>query len=113
MAPLPLCPACAREYRDPADRRFHAQTVACADCGPTLTLHRPGDQDVTGDAAMRQARQLLSDGGILAVKGIGGYHLVCDATDPDAVTTLRKRKDRGDKPFAIMVADLDPARVSW
>jgi hydrogenase maturation protein HypF len=110
MGELPLCPACRAEYGDPANRRFHAQTVACPDCGPTLTLRRPGDRDVPGDAAMRDARRLLSDGGILAVKGIGGYHLVCDAADPHAVSTLRKRKDRGDKPFAIMVADRAGAR---
>ena len=106
MADLPLCAACAAEYADPADRRFHAQTVACPDCGPTLTLHQPGVGDLTGAEALAGARRLLSAGAVVAVKGLGGYHLACDATDETAVTTLRKRKDRGDKPFAIMVADL-------
>ena len=105
MAGFPLCPACAAEYADPADRRFHAQTVACPDCGPTLSLHRAGVTDLTGDAALREARRLLSGGAIVAVKGLGGYHLACDAEDATAVSTLRKRKDRGDKPFAVMVAD--------
>ena len=109
MADLPLCAACAAEYADPADRRFHAQTVACPDCGPTLTLHQPGVGDLTGADAMAGARRLLSAGAVVAVKGLGGYHLACDATDETAVTTLRKRKDRGDKPFAIMVADLSVA----
>ncbi len=106
MAGLPLCASCAAEYADPADRRFHAQTVACPDCGPTLTLHQPGVGDLTGADAIAGARRLLSAGAVVAVKGLGGYHLACDATDETAVTTLRKRKDRGDKPFAIMVADL-------
>lgn len=106
MADLPLCPVCAREYADPGDRRFHAQTVACRDCGPTLTLHQPGLSDIGGDAALAGARDLLAGGAIVAVKGVGGYHLACDATDASAVTALRKRKDRGDKPFAVMVADL-------
>ena len=111
MAPLPLCAACAADYADPADRRFHAQTVACPDCGPTLTLHRPGSPDLTGTAALAEARRLLAGGAVLAVKGLGGYHLACDATDQAAVSGLRKRKDRGDKPFAIMVADLAVARA--
>jgi hydrogenase maturation protein HypF len=108
MADLPLCPRCAAQYADPADRRFHAQTVACPDCGPTLTL-RTGDSAWTGDAAVQRARRLLCAGAIVAVKGIGGYHLACDATDRDAVATLRKRKDRGDKPFAVMVDGIETA----
>ncbi len=110
MDPLPLCAACADEYADPADRRFHAQTVACRDCGPRLSFTRADDHESAGDQAVREARQLLAGGGIVAVKGLGGYHLVCDATDAEAVTTLRKRKNRGDKPFAFMVADLAAAR---
>ncbi|MDQ6851883.1 MAG: carbamoyltransferase HypF, partial [Actinomycetota bacterium] len=109
MAHLPLCERCAAEYADPADRRFHAQTIACPGCGPTLTLSRPGLPDVTGEAALDEARSLLSDGAVVAVKGLGGYHLACDATDAAAVASLRKRKDRGDKPFAVMVADLAAA----
>ena len=109
MAPLPLCEACAAEYADPADRRFHAQTVACPDCGPTLTLHRPGQPDLAGALAIDEARRLLSGGAIVAVKGLGGYHLACNAADQTAVSVLRKRKDRGDKPFAIMVPDSESA----
>jgi len=109
MADLPLCAVCAAEYADPADRRFHAQTVACRDCGPRLTLHQEGVVELAGDAALAAARALLADGAIVAVKGLGGYHLACDASDPVAVSALRKRKDRGDKPFAVMVADCDTA----
>ena len=110
MAGLPLCRGCAAEYADPGDRRFHAQTVACPDCGPTLTLHRPAEHDQVAGAAIAEARRLLAAGAIVAVKGLGGYHLACDATDEPSVATLRKRKDRGDKPFAVMVPDLDTAR---
>jgi hydrogenase maturation protein HypF len=111
MAGLPLCADCAREYSDPADRRFHAQTVACPACGPTLRLYQPGEPDLLGDAALRHTRRLLADGAIVAVKGLGGYHLACPAGDETAVATLRKRKDRGDKPFAVMVADLATAEL--
>jgi len=110
MAALPLCAPCAAEYADPADRRFHAQTVACPDCGPVLTLHQPGESDRCGDAALVGARELLAAGAIVAVKGLGGYHVACDAADETAVAVLRKRKDRGDKPFAVMVADLAAMR---
>ncbi|MEU7034633.1 carbamoyltransferase HypF [Streptomyces sp. NPDC046237] len=108
MAGFPMCPDCAREYGDPADRRFHAQPVACPACGPRLRL-------VTADAwsaaeagadPVAAARRMLAAGAILAVKGLGGYHLACDATNPDAVAELRRRKARGDKPFAMMAADL-------
>ncbi|MDT5284118.1 MAG: hydrogenase maturation protein HypF [Mycobacterium sp.] len=106
MAPFAMCADCAREYTDPADRRFHAQPVCCPNCGPTLR-YRDGDGGVIdGDGALLQARQLLRDGGILAVKGIGGYHLACDARNDAAVAELRRRKRRGDKPFAVMVPDL-------
>ena len=111
MAPFPMCADCEREYADPADRRFHAQPVCCPNCGPTLH-YRGGDGDQTGgDDALLQARVLLHDGGILAVKGIGGYHLACDANDDQAVSELRRRKRRGDKPFAVMVPDLPTART--
>ncbi|RYU12074.1 carbamoyltransferase HypF [Nocardioides iriomotensis] len=105
MTGFPLCDACAREYGDPADRRFHAQTVCCRECGPRLHLAVPGRPTLVGETALAEARGLLRDGAVVAVKGIGGYHLACDATAPDAVETLRKRKRRGDKPFALMVAD--------
>ncbi|MEU1185057.1 carbamoyltransferase HypF [Streptomyces sp. NPDC005820] len=98
MAGFPMCADCAREYGDPADRRFHAQPVACPACGPRLRLIAPGavDDPVAG------ARALLTRGAILAVKGLGGYHLACDATNENAVALLRRRKARGDKPFAVM-----------
>ncbi|MGY4103060.1 carbamoyltransferase HypF [Nocardia sp. R16R-3T] len=105
MADFTMCARCAREYADPADRRFHAQPIACPDCGPTLSYIGPGDSA----RPLAAARELLCAGGILAVKGIGGYHLACDADNETAVAELRRRKRRGNKPFAIMVADLDRA----
>jgi hydrogenase maturation protein HypF len=111
MAPFDMCADCAREYHDPADRRFHAQPVCCPNCGPTLR-YRTADGDVTnGESALVHARQLLRDGGVVAVKGIGGYHLACDAGNEHAVAELRHRKRRGDKPFAVMVADLTAAHA--
>lgn len=109
MADFDMCEACGREYHDAADRRFHAQPVCCPDCGPTLT-YRDRAGTTTGESALRRARRLLTDGGILAVKGIGGYHLACDAADERAVAELRARKHRGDKPFAVMTPDLATAR---
>ncbi|MER7935765.1 MULTISPECIES: carbamoyltransferase HypF [unclassified Streptomyces] len=112
MSGFPLCPHCAREYDAPADRRFHAQPVACPDCGPRLRLVPAADSGVRaardGDALSR-ARELLAAGRIVAVKGVGGYHLACDAGNARAVETLRTRKARGDKPFAVMCADLAEA----
>ncbi|MGW6282468.1 carbamoyltransferase HypF [Kribbella sp. NPDC055071] len=114
MADFPLCPDCTREYADPADRRFHAQPIACPACGPRLQLVQPGLETAYGEDALAAAHGLLVDGAILAVKGLGGFHLVCDAGDQAVVATLRKRKDRGDKPFAVMAADLDAARrIAW
>ncbi|MEV4788686.1 carbamoyltransferase HypF [Streptomyces tuirus] len=113
MAGFPMCAACAREYGDPLDRRFHAQPVACPDCGPRLRLV-PGAGSAVRPArdaeALGSARALLAAGRIVAVKGLGGYHLACDATDARAVDTLRSRKARGGKPFAVMCADLDDVR---
>jgi hydrogenase maturation protein HypF len=111
MADFMMCAACRREYDDPTDRRFHAQPVACPDCGPRLELVGPAGAGVlaTGDDSVRRARDLLGDGGIVAVKGLGGYHLACDARDEAAVRRLRSRKRRGDKPFAVMARDLDVA----
>ncbi|MDQ1014072.1 carbamoyltransferase HypF [Streptomyces afghaniensis] len=113
MTGFPMCADCAREYGDPLDRRFHAQPVACPGCGPRLRLVPAAGGDVrpARDAdALRAARALLAAGRILAVKGLGGYHLACDATDARAVETLRNRKARGGKPFAVMCADLDTVR---
>jgi hydrogenase maturation protein HypF len=110
MATFPMCADCAREYGDPADRRFHAQPVCCANCGPAVR-YRDGDgRETQGEAGLQAARLLLRKGGVLAVKGIGGYHLACDAADAHAVAELRRRKRRGDKPFAVMVPDLAVAR---
>jgi len=110
MAAFDMCPRCAREYADPADRRFHAQPICCPDCGPTLRYRRPGAEVLAGEPALTSARALLRSGGVLAVKGLGGYHLACDARNAAAVAELRTRKRRGDKPFAVMVPDLDTAR---
>ncbi|MEU9335576.1 carbamoyltransferase HypF [Streptomyces sp. NPDC048290] len=113
MAGFPLCPRCAHEYADPADRRFHAQPLACPDCGPRLRLlvRPPGPggapEEVTGADPVTEARRMLARGAILAVKGLGGYHLACDATDPGAVSLLRARKARGGKPFALMARTAD------
>ena len=110
MAGFEMCGACAREYADPGDRRFHAQTICCPDCGPQLTLMRH-DRVPSQHLVIEQARRMIDDAAILAVKGIGGYHLACDATNSAAVTTLRKRKQRGDKPFAVMVGTLADATL--
>jgi hydrogenase maturation protein HypF len=103
MARFPLCPACRREYEDPLDRRFHAEPVACPVCGPHLSFVRPGSDALTGDAAaVAAAVDVLRAGRVLAVRGIGGYHLLCDARDEAAVRRLRERKRRPDKPLAVM-----------
>jgi hydrogenase maturation protein HypF len=107
MAGFELCPRCAAEYEDPADRRFHAQPNACPECGPTLRL-LPGD--LYGDEALRDAVLALREGSVVAVKGIGGYHLACLAAREPAVAALRARKHREDKPFAVMVGSVEAAR---
>ncbi|WP_199509751.1 carbamoyltransferase HypF [Nucisporomicrobium flavum] len=104
MARFALCPDCTREYHDPADRRFHAEPIACPACGPRL-LWTCGPEDAYAEDALTAAVTALSRGGIVALKGLGGYQLVCDATDATAVATLRTRKRRPRKPFAVMVAD--------
>ncbi|WP_256102751.1 carbamoyltransferase HypF [Streptomyces sp. Ncost-T10-10d] len=112
MARFPMCPDCAREYADPADRRFHAQPVACHRCGPRLDLlvaypdPDKAPRRITATDPVAEARGLLAGGAILAVKGLGGYHLACDATNARAVAALRRRKARGDKPFALMARDI-------
>ena len=110
MARFPLCDRCAREYADPGDRRFHAQPIACHDCGPTLELVDAAGRRTTREEALSGARALLAAGGVLAVKGLGGYHLACDASCEAAVASLRARKRRGAKPFAVMVGDVATAR---
>lgn len=106
MAPFAMCADCRREYEDPADRRFHAEPVACPACGPHLSYG-----DLHGDQALAGAAADLVAGRVLAVKGLGGYHLACDATSERAVADLRTRKARDDKPFAVMVPDLEAARA--
>jgi hydrogenase maturation protein HypF len=105
MAPFTMCERCAAEYHDPADRRFHAQPTCCPACGPALTLV-PGQPG----APIAAAAGLLRQGRVLAVKGLGGYHLAVDATSDTAAATLRERKHREDKPFAVLAADLITAR---
>ncbi len=110
MSDFAMCEDCRREYDDPADRRFHAQPVACPACGPKLWLEYGGAElgarALEGDEALLAARRLLAEGRIIAVKGLGGFHLACDATREDVVRELRSRKLRVDKPFAIMMGHL-------
>ncbi len=117
MRAFPLCPACRREYEDPADRRFHAQPNACPVCGPHLWLSDAAGRPLAGDAeradneaVLAEARRRLLAGQIVAVKGLGGFLLACDAGNDEAVRALRQRKRRPHKPFAIMVATLEDAR---
>jgi hydrogenase maturation protein HypF len=111
MAGFAMCVSCRAEYDDPADRRFHAEPNACPVCGPQLRLLDPaGDVLATKAGALDNAAALLASGHVLAIKGLGGYHLSADATDPAAVGELRRRKARDDKPFAVMVADAERAR---
>src|SRR5450759_3084542 len=113
MRDFPLCAGCKAEYRDPANRRFHAEPVACPDCGPQLSYRQPGDAGPAAhrEAALTAAITDLSAGRIVAVKGLGGYHLACDATDAAAVARLRDRKHRWAKAFAVMVRDVTAARA--
>jgi hydrogenase maturation protein HypF len=110
MAGFPMCAACAREYHDPADRRFHAQPTCCPACGPALHLLTADGTPLDGDPLTRTAA-LLASGAIVAVKGLGGYHLAADAGDAAAVAALRDRKHREDKPFAVMVPSVEAARL--
>ncbi|MEA2008938.1 MAG: carbamoyltransferase HypF [Chloroflexota bacterium] len=109
MSPFPMCPTCAGEYKDPLDRRFHAQPVACPDCGPHVWLEF-GDQKTVGDDAILQVQELLSAGKILAIKGIGGFHLACDAENAQAVALLRERKKRPSKPLALMMPNIETVK---
>ena len=110
MACFPLCPDCAAEYADPGDRRFHAQPNACPVCGPVVWLtDREGRRLSQGDAALRALAQALADGAIAAIKGLGGFHLACDAANAVAVGELRRRKRRPSKALAVMVVDAEAA----
>ncbi len=126
MAGFEMCARCRAEYEDPADRRFHAQPNACPDCGPQARLVDAADspdvavlfRDMSGKAlprgegdAVARAAAVLRGGGIVAVKGVGGFHLACRADDEEVVARLRSRKRREEKPFALLVADLDAARA--
>jgi hydrogenase maturation protein HypF len=103
MSAFPLCADCEREYLDPANRRFHAEPVACPACGPQVSFETTGSADVEKeDAALQATIAALRAGRIVAIKGIGGYHLVCDASNVEAVAELRRRKRRPDKPLAVM-----------
>ena len=107
MRAFPLCPACAREYGDPLNRRFHAQPIACPACGPRLILRRPdGSAMSDGEEALQEAAAALKRGQVVALKGLGGYQLLVDATSVAAVRRLRDRKRREDKPFAVMFPDM-------
>lgn len=110
MAGFPLCPDCEHEYTDPTDRRYHAQPISCYECGPTAWIERDTVVDRPAKLTQERVEKLRTDigalfdsGAIVAVKGIGGFHLMCDARNEQAVATLRKRKQRPDKPFAVMV----------
>ncbi|WP_031386376.1 carbamoyltransferase HypF [Desulfonatronum thiodismutans] len=110
MACFPQCPDCLREYEDPLDRRFHAQPNCCPACGPRVWLSSPsGERLAEGGSAMSAAAAALAAGKILAVKGLGGFHLVCDAGDDAAVAELRRRKQRWEKPLAVVAPDLETA----
>lgn len=106
MAEFAMCPDCAAEYGDPANRRFHAQPVACPVCGPHVWLELSGHKTAERAEAIQASQELLSAGKILAIRGLGGFHLACDATNPAAVAELRRRKLRVDKAFALMMPDL-------
>lgn len=124
MDRFPMCPACAAEYADPLDRRFHAQPDACFDCGPHITWREAVNGDACGnssatpavgttreasDAIIDRCVELLANGGIVAIKGLGGFHLACDASNEQAVAELRRRKCRSNKPLAVMMRSLADA----
>jgi hydrogenase maturation protein HypF len=112
MRAFRMCPACASEYSDPRSRRFHAQPNACPVCGPRIVLREASGGELAGEAALSAAAGVLSRGGVLAVKGIGGYHLMADAANESAVAELRRRKHRDEKPFAVMFPSLAAVRLS-
>ena len=110
MRHFQMCPACQAEYDSPRDRRFHAQPNACHDCGPQVYLNRSHAAPIKGKDAVRESARLLADGKIVGVKGLGGYHLAVDAANDRAVARLRRRKQREEKPLALMAPDLDTIR---
>lgn len=110
MKAFTMCPECQSEYNDPGNRRFHAQPNACPVCGPQVVLRDSSGGMIDKSAPIETAGRLLREGSILAIKGLGGYHLACNALDNKAVAGLRQRKIREDKPFAVMVRDIEEAR---
>ncbi|MEE6139376.1 carbamoyltransferase HypF [Mycobacterium sp. 050128] len=110
MSAFGMCARCAAEYHDPGNRRFHAQPIACPECGPSLWFCSQDGRVAGSDAALAAAQRMLTAGAVVAIKGIGGYHLACAVDDETAVGALRSRKARGAKPFAMLVRDLDVAR---
>ena len=110
MADFKMCPACQAEYDDPTNRRFHAQPNACPVCGPRVWLVTPDGAEIPSSDPVAETIDRLLAGEIMAIKGIGGFHLAVDATNESAVMRLRERKHRYGKPLAIMVRDLDAAR---
>lgn len=111
MARFPLCEHCEKEYTNPLDRRFHAQPVACDVCGPKLSYWEAGQILGEKETALQLTRNAIKAGKVIAVKGLGGYHIACDATNPEAVKTLRERKRRSDKPFALMAFDIETVKA--
>ncbi len=111
MKGFPMCEACAREYHDPGNRRFHAQPNACPECGPNISLYNNGGFQLPTDSPLTQTATTLRRGLVVAIRGLGGFHLAADACSPRAVALLRERKGRPDKPLAIMVADLATVRT--
>jgi len=108
MAPFAMCAYCRAEYQNPLNRRFHAQPVACPECGPQVWLERSNVQTCKrSNEAISETQSLFADGSIVAIKGLGGFHLACDAANPGAVAELRRRKLRVDKPFALMMPDIE------
>ncbi|NIA18709.1 MAG: carbamoyltransferase HypF, partial [Simkaniaceae bacterium] len=110
MRNFPLCPECQFEYDNPTDRRFHAQPNACPVCGPHVELWQNAESQMLCDDPIAKTAQLLNEGKIVAIKGLGGFHLAVDATNNDAVQELRRRKHREEKPLAIMVKDVAAAK---
>ena len=112
MAHFAMCPECEAEYKNPLDRRYHAQPVSCPRCGPSLSLTTPDGSLISSDnlACLTECARLIKEGAIFAIKGLGGFHLVCDATNAAAVERLRERKVRPAKPLAVMVKDIEMAK---